>query len=181
MKVTVQECTRTLEGHKDWVTGLSFDASGSVLATGDEKGEVIIWDFPAGKPLRQWQVKGWVYGLALRDGKTVAASERVHLVFDSGRHTGLKLWDATTGKMKSDLGKSFDKVMLSAVTYVPDGKTIAVGRGGEADGMSGKVTLLDADTGKVREGLGRATSTASPTCSSRVTASTCSRRGATPS
>ncbi len=86
-KVAVQEAARVLTGHKDWVLGLSLSADGNTLVSGDDKGEVIVWDRPAGKELRRWKVKGWVWALAIApDASAVCASERAHLIFDSGRH-----------------------------------------------------------------------------------------------
>lgn len=55
--------------------------------------------------------------------------------------------------MKHDLGKTFEKQRILAAVFSPDGKTLAVGQGGESDGMSGKVTLLDPATGAVRKEL----------------------------
>jgi hypothetical protein len=37
---------------------------------------------------------------------------------------------------------------LSAAAYSPDGKLLALARGGEVNGLNGKVFLLDAATGK---------------------------------
>jgi WD40 repeat protein len=149
-KIAVQEATRVLAGHKDWVLGLGLSADGNTLVSGDDKGEVVVWDRPSGKELRRWHVKGWVWALALApDASTVCISERVHLVFDSGRHQGLKLWDVRKGELKQDLTKAMAKEMpIAAAAYSPDGKVLAVGRGGEVDGTNGKVTLLDAADGK---------------------------------
>lgn len=149
VKVSVIEAARVLKGHKDWVLGLSLTPDGKTLVSGDDKGVVIVWDRPAAKELRRWQVKGWVWALAVApDAQTLAVSERVHLVFDSGRHAGLKLWDPQTGKVKLDLGKLFDKQFIAAAAFAPDGKTLAVCRGGEVDGQNGKASLVDPATGK---------------------------------
>jgi WD40 repeat protein len=125
------------------------------LLSGDDKGEVIVWDRPAAKEVRRWKVKGWVYALAVSpDGKSAVASERLPLVFDSGRHAGLRMWDVDKGQPTHDLGKEkeFAKVMFAAAAFSPDGKWLAVGRGGEVDGPNGKISLLDAASGKkVRE------------------------------
>ena len=151
--VKVCEAARILTGHKEWVLGLSLSRDGNILVSGDDKGEVIVWDRPAAKELRRWKVKGWVYALAVApDARALLVSERLPLVFDSGRHAGIKLWDPQTGKPQRDLGKQFPKLMMSAAAFSPDGKWLAVGRGGEVDGLNGKVTLLDPATGKkVRE------------------------------
>jgi WD40 repeat protein len=152
-KVAVQKSVRTLEGHRDWVMGLSLSADGKTMASGCDGREVVIWDQPAGKELRRWKLPGWAYAVALSpDGKKVLVSERVPLVFDSGRQAGVKLWDATTGQVVHDLSAAFKKEHQSAAAWSPDGKLLAIGRGGEADGNSGKVTLVDPASGKtVRE------------------------------
>jgi WD40 repeat protein len=148
-KVEVHDGARVLEAHKDWVLGLVQSPDGNLLISGDDKGEVIVWDGPAGKELRRWQITGWAWAMALSpDTKSLLVSERVHLVFDSGRHAGLKLWDVQTGKLQRDLSKEFDKQFIAAAAFSPDGKMAAVGRGGEIDGQNGKVTLLDPATGK---------------------------------
>ena len=150
VKVPTQEAERTLNVHKDWVLGLSLSKDGKTLVSGDDKGEVIVWDREAGKERQRWKVKGWVWGLALSpDATNLCISERVHLIFDSGRHAGLKLWD-TKGQMKQDLGKAMAKelkdMLIAVAVYSPDGKLIAIGQGGETD--KGKMMLLDAADGK---------------------------------
>src|SRR5437763_10817334 len=81
-------------------------------------------------------------------------SERIHVVFDSSRHAGLKLWNPQTGELQRDLSKDkdFDKHMHAAAAFSADGKIAAVVRGGETGGNDGKVVLLDPATGKkIRE------------------------------
>ena len=149
VEVQTQAPARVLAGHREWVTGLALSADQKLLVSGDDAGKVIFWDREAGKELRRWAVKGWVYALALSpDGKQAAVTERVPLVFDSGRHAGVRLWDAATGKPQHDLGPLFKGMYLSAAAYSPDGKLLALGRGGEVDGPNGKVTLVDPKTGK---------------------------------
>lgn len=144
VKVDLQTSARALESQRDWITGLSLSKDGKILVSGDDAGDVVVWDASAFKELRRWKVKGWVYALAVApDGKQVLVSERLPLVFDSGRHAGLKLWDANTGQMSLDLGGLFPKKeQLSAAAFSLDGKSLAVGRGGETDGMNGKVFLI---------------------------------------
>jgi WD40 repeat protein len=160
-KVNVQKATRELTAHKDWVLGLSMTPDGKTLVSGadrvvgpkkEKEGELIVWDLAAGKELRRIYLKGWPWGMAISpDGQTIIASERVPLVFDAGSRSGLKMWNAQTGKMKADLGKEI-KERMAAAAYSPDGKWLAICRGGEANGLSGKVTLLDPATGKkIRE------------------------------
>ena len=147
-KVVVQKSTRQLVGHKDWVLGLSLSRDGKTLVSGDDKGVVIVWDFAAGKEVRRWKLSGWAWGLGVSpDGKSALISERIPLIFDSGARTALKIWNVETGEVRADLGKVIKERMAQAA-YSPDGKWLAVVRGGEANGLSGKVTLLDPATGK---------------------------------
>jgi WD40 repeat protein len=151
-KVQVQPAQRTLEGHKEWVQGLVLSADGKLLVSGDDGGVVIVWDRAAGKEMRRWRVKGWVYALGLApDNKRLVVSERVPLVFDASRHAGVKLWDLTTGQLQRDLGPAFGKeYTASTAAFAPDGRTLAVGRGGEVDGPSGKITFVDPESGAKR-------------------------------
>lgn len=145
-KVGVVKSTRTLDTHKEWVIGLELTRDGKTLITGDDGGHVIVWDREAGTIARQWQVKGWSYGLAISpDKKQACVGERVPLVFDSGRHGGLKLWDVATGTVQRDLSDAFKKQHIAAAVYSPDGTLLAVGRGGEGDGP---VSILDPASGK---------------------------------
>ena len=151
--VETQEAARVLAGHRDWVSGVALSRDETLLLSGDDTGQVIVWDQPAGKELRRWQVKGWAYAVAVApDNKQAVVSERVPLVFDSGRHAGVRLWDLAAGRPQRDLAGELKGMYLAAAAYAPDGKLLALGRGGEVDGPNGKVFLLDPATGKkVRE------------------------------
>jgi WD40 repeat protein len=152
-KVAVQDAARVLDGHREWVLGLSLSHDGNTLVTGDDKGEVIVWDRPAAKERQRFQVKGWVYALALApDASALLVSERMPRVFDSGRYAGIKIWDPVKKEVRHDFGKLFKGEMMAAAAFSPDGKVLAVGRGGEVGSSMVKVTLLDPATGgKLRE------------------------------
>ena len=150
LEVTVktQPPARTIQGH-EWIVGLALSHDQSTLITGDDAGNVILYDRATGTEKKRWQVKGWAYAVALSpDLQQACVSERYPLVFDSGRHTAVKLWNATTGTVQHDLSKEFKDLQIAAAAYSPDGKTLALGRGGEADGTGGKIFLLDPATGK---------------------------------
>jgi WD40 repeat protein len=150
VKVDVQPSAQVLEGHKDWIQALTISKDETLLLSGDDSGNVIVWDRAAGKELRRWPLKGWAYAVALSpDNKQAFVSERRPLIFDSGRYDGVKLWDVATGQPIRDLGAEFKGMYLSAASFAPDGKLLAVGRGGEGEG---KLFLVDPATGKkVRE------------------------------
>ena len=147
-KVQIQKSAKVLTGHKDWVLGLSLTKDGNMLVSGDDKGEIIVWDLPSAKELRRWKLKGWAWAVAVEpQGKSLLVSERIPLVFDSGQMSGLKLWNPQTGELKADMSKEFKERMATAA-FSPDGKYLAVARGGESDGLTGKITLLDPASGK---------------------------------
>jgi WD40 repeat protein len=152
-KVGVLRPARTLTEHTEWVIDLELTPDGAAMISGDDGGHVLVWDLEAGTVTKRWKtVKGWAYAVALSpDKKQACVTERLPLVFDSGRHAAVRLWDIATGSVKADLSalKEFKGNHLSAAAYSPDGKLLALGRGGEANGMSGKVTLVDPASGKV--------------------------------
>jgi WD40 repeat protein len=140
---------RTLEGHGDWVTAFDLSADGKTLVSGDDTGRVIVWDTESGKEVRRWQVKGWVYSISLSpDASRVVVTERVPLVFDSGRLDGAKVWDVKSGKLLSDLGPAFKGMYLAGSAWSADGKAVYLGRGGECDGPNGLVHVASPESGK---------------------------------
>jgi WD40 repeat protein len=149
--VAKQSSARTLDAHKEWVGGLTVSGDDKLLISGDDAGQIIVWDREAAKELRRWKAKGWSYALALSpDQKQAFISERVPLIFDSGRHGGVKLWNATTGEVERDLSTDFKNAHIAAAAYSLDGKLLALGQGGETE--MGKTNLIDPATGKkVRE------------------------------
>ncbi len=151
--VGLQQAERVLDAHKEWVQAMCLSADGKVLVSGDDARQVIVWDVPSGKEVRRWQVKGWVYALAISpDARRLLISERFPLVYDPAKIITTRLWDATTGQVVRDLNDLFKKDYQSAAAFSLDGKLLAVGRGGEANGPSGITVLLDPATGKkVRE------------------------------
>jgi WD40 repeat protein len=156
-KVGVLKSARTLTDHKEWVVCMDLSRDGKTLISGDDGGHVIVWDAGAASIKKRWTVKGWAYAVALApDQKQACVTERVPLVFDSGRHTAVKLWDVSAGTVKQDLSaeKEFKGFHLSAAAYAPDGKHLALMRGGEANGLTGKPVLVDPAAGKVLKELG---------------------------
>ncbi len=144
-KVQLQQAARTLTPHKEWVTGLTISRDEKLLLSGDDAGQVIVWDRAAGTEQKRWRVKGWAYAVALSpDNKQALVAERVPLVFDSGQHSGVRLWDVAAGEPKLDLSQEF-KMYISAAAYSRDGKLLVLGRGGEAEGQ---LFVLDPASGK---------------------------------
>jgi len=75
------------------------------------------------------------------DGKTAAL----------GAWKTVRLWDVPTGKMVGQFNwakEDGDPPDGTAAAFSPDGKLLALGQGGEIEGGKGKITLLEAETGK---------------------------------
>lgn len=156
VKVETQQAQKVLETHKEWILGLSLSKDGAVLLSGDDAGDVIVWDRPAGREVRRWKVKGWVYGMALSpDAQRALVAERFPLVFTpNDHHSAVKIWDVGAGQMKHDLSAQY-KMYISAAAFSPDGALLALAQGNETE--RGKLFLLESDTGKkVREFPGHA-------------------------
>lgn len=148
-EVQTQAATKTIEG-REWIIGASLSQDETTLITGDDAGQVAVYDRKTGAEKKRWQVKGWAFAVAISpDLKQSLVSERYPLVFDSGRHTAVKLWDVATSTVQHDLSKEFKDMQIASAAYSRDGKILALGRGGEGEG---KIFLIDPSTGKkIRE------------------------------
>lgn len=171
VSVETQTASGILEGHKEWVYALGISGDGRRVISGDAACQTIVWDVASKKQVSAWtgQPWNWVVAASLSpDGKTAFVSENRYKRDDFDVPTpALKTFDADTGKEKVDFLKvQFPKFKPEDRTYggsqlwrkfvanglicsawSPDGKLVAVGQGGETD--TGKVHLLDAETGKL--------------------------------
>jgi hypothetical protein len=141
VKVAVQQAARVLESHSEWVLGLVLSADGNVVISGDDHGQVIVWDRPATKEIRRWRLKGWTYSMALSpDAQQLFIAERIPLSYAyPQRYVAAKLWDPATGQARHDLGPVCKREHMVAAAFSLDGKLLALGPGGEAD-VDGNVT-----------------------------------------
>ena len=150
---TVAVCSKSknLGGHEEWINALVLSWDETLLVSGDDGGKILIRERSTGKERQSWEVEGWVHALAFSpDNKQAVVSERRPLVFDSAQRQAIKLWDVEKGEELKDLTEEYKKHYLSALAWSPDGETIAVGKGEEADGI---IWLLDAKDGKQRKKL----------------------------
>lgn len=160
-----------LEAHRDWVTGLGFNAGQQRLLSGDESSLVIMWDLSSRTPISKWTGHTWngIAAAALSpDGQTALVSEYRYKRDDFDLPApALKLWNTSDGTEIRDLLKlqcpkldpsdtsygaaqvwrKFVAGGLIAADFSPDGKLIAVGQGGETD--TGQVHLIDVESGKL--------------------------------
>ena len=107
------------------VVGVAFSPNGKILATADSDGTARLWEVPARRQIRVIKVSSErVLGVAFSpDGKLLATA---------GQGGSARLWDVATGHQ---VGKAMTPgpdspnqnrpAWVTAVTFSPDGKTLA--------------------------------------------------------
>jgi WD40 repeat protein len=138
-----------INAHTKTVRSVSFDHSGTLLATASDEDEIKLWDLNSANPEIYLKVfKGHdsrVWGVAFSPDATRLIS--------GGEDCTLKLWDIATSTCLKTLEGHTDWVR--AVAFSPDGKTIISG-GGDCivriwDAETAEcLHLLAGHTGKVR-------------------------------
>ena len=171
VSVETQTTCDALAGHKEWVYALGVSGDGKRLVSGDAACQTVVWDVASRKQVSAWTGDAWNWVVAASlspDGKTAFVSENRYKRDDFDVPTpALKTFDADTGKEKlnflkvqfpkfkaddrtyggSQVWRKFVANGLITTAWSPDGKLVAAGQGGETD--TGKVHLLDAETGKL--------------------------------
>lgn len=128
---------RRLADHETPITCLALSHDDKLLATGDERGEIVVRQLPNGQPVRQWKTAPPQALAFTRDAKLLLA----------GTYYGnLMAWDMTTGNLQSS--DAFSQAITS-VAISPDGKTVAVALA-DRDGV---VRLWEPATRRVRAEL----------------------------
>lgn len=110
----------TYKGHHVRVHAAALKKDGSILVSGDIRGEIIIWDFKTGKIAHR--VDGQHDSVAsitfLGDTQLFATG--------SAYHGGIKIWDSQSGKVKAVIGKTA-RTCYWALNSSPDGKFLSAG------------------------------------------------------
>ena len=125
-----------------------FSPDSKLLASADDSGLVVLWDIDRGeKRMLQEPRVGIVSSLCFsRDGSTLAGGTYGNEV---------KLWDVHTGELQqtckaaatdASVDAATEHNVVKAVTYTPEGKTLAVSIGGY---HGGPMQLWDVHTGQV--------------------------------
>lgn len=170
IKIATQTSAHVLGGHQDWVLGCDASANGQRLISGDDGGQVILWDLPGRKEIRRWtghKMTGVVSTAITADGKKAFVAEyRASRGSFDRPPAQAKIYSLDEGEMLVDLlvvkfpdvkerdnsygyNRTWSKwVGRGFVTsqFSPDGKTLAVGMGGETG--DAQVHLIDTETGK---------------------------------
>ncbi|HTU90757.1 MAG TPA: protein kinase, partial [Gemmataceae bacterium] len=108
---------KSLSGHKQGVIGVAYSPDGRLLASGDDGGEVRVWNMPDGTPRYVLPTSGQpIYALAFSpDGKSLLTA--------SVRGNGdIDIWEAETGEPDGTLKGHTQG--LYEISFAPDGKTV---------------------------------------------------------
>ncbi|MFN2602528.1 MAG: WD40 repeat domain-containing protein [Gemmatimonadaceae bacterium] len=128
--VSKQKPIAVLQRHQAGVTSAKFSPDGSLLATSDLNGQVILWRTGSWTPARILNHGSEVYAIAFSpDGKTLASSGDDHKII---------LWNALTGKQHRTIANNRRAL---CVTFAPNGELLF---GGE----DGVIHFVDPATGK---------------------------------
>ena len=169
--VELQTSTHVLDAHREWVQSLGMSRNGQRIISGDDAGVSIVWDLATRAEISRWKGNplNWVVSAALSpDGQSAFTAEYTHPRGDFDRPPAqARFRNANTGEELLDLlvvqfpdVKVRDNSYGYAVTWAPymgrgfvcsdvspDGKLLAVGKGGEID--KGVVHVIDVESGKL--------------------------------
>jgi WD40 repeat protein len=139
--------SRELYKHDHIVDTPVLSRDGSLLASGDQDGQVIVWDYKAGKEAVRFRCKGWVKQMVfMKDGSTLAVGGEFAVKKgneEEGRHE-VWLWDLKKKELLATL-EGFGDAGVGMVLS-PDGNTLAtLGK------RVNEVWLWDATTNKRRD------------------------------
>ncbi len=113
---------------KGWTNAVTFSGD-NLLVTRDCEQAIRVWDLEKGKEIRKFDARAgdcdWVRMCTSPNGKRVATP--IGSKGASGSHANrLGIWEVETGKLLYEVGFGGEQ-NLTAVTFLPDGKGIAVG------------------------------------------------------
>ena len=102
------------------VNSVSFNPDGTILASGDDNGQVVFFVLADGKTTTINEPRGPVHALAFsRDGKTLAIVDNEgQIVF-----VGWSAWDATATQVERQLCQELGDVDMTPTqwaAYIPD-------------------------------------------------------------
>jgi len=99
------------------VVGVAYDARGTLLATGDSAGHVVVWDTATATPIHRFEVGSPVTGVALSpDGRLVVIGDA------AGDVVAWRIGRASSTRSTFRVGREVTSVAVS-----PDGADVAVG------------------------------------------------------
>ena len=116
---------------------LTFSPDGRLLAAGNDKGGITLWDVTEGRLIGD-------VGTKYRTTEAIAVSQTENRLVTGDSSGGVFAWEVSSGRLSQDLGAHASRVDTIAVA--PDGSLTA---SGAADGT---IRLVDNATGKLLRG-----------------------------
>ncbi|MBL8048491.1 MAG: hypothetical protein JNJ45_07405 [Chthonomonas sp.] len=104
---------RSFTGHPQAVYGLTTNAAGTILATGDDSGRIWLWDVKTGKKMREFPRNATTHQRGIQalsfaaDGKTLAST---------GKDDQVIVWDVASAKPIKNLVSGGANVSSAVVT-----------------------------------------------------------------
>ncbi len=132
------------------VTSLAFDADGSRLLSGNDEGLIILWDLARGEEIGRFVGHQEEAGAHSARILALAFSPDGGQFLSSADDKSMILWDIESGEIRQRTSSPSDTI--NAVTFSPDGQTIAGGSGTyrylvEGEYEDNNIHLWDATSG----------------------------------
>jgi WD40 repeat protein len=132
------QCLKTIQGHREKISGLCFSSDGTLLATGGYDQKVKLWDTSSGQCAKTLQ--GQVSWL-----RSVVFSPNGKILASSGIENFARLWDVESGKCLGTL--TGHSRLINEVEFSHSGNLLS------SSSYDAQIRLWDISTGKCLQTL----------------------------
>jgi WD40 repeat protein len=118
--LTGSQLIASFHGNQNYLSGLAFSQDGSLLVSGDYRGNLVLWDIASGRSITQTTLSDPALSLATSlDGSLVAVGDY---------HGRVHLWNVHSGEIELILEQTVD--LPRGVAFSPDGHLLAAAGNG---------------------------------------------------